>query len=402
VSLLFRRAGTADAAEICRVHVATWKVAYRGLVDDDYLDTLETTQHVDGWKSRLRSSKAGRTVIALEGKRVLGFVTYGPARHESKAEGVGELYSLYVDPKVWGRGVGAALYARCRAGLREAGFGELIVWAMQGHEQSQGFYRARGLVDDDGRKQDHPPGGIVLELRRLRGPIDQPQALLSARWLRRACLRAAVVGGALAVFPGLPFSLGADSVLPSVVCLALGLSLVVPSLFEGAWRSRVGRRDAMVGAVATLAALLGTLGLAASFLYTTELWSSGDLTQAFKSALLMGASRSNVLLGWAFLLFWSCPWSLMVGASALGDLGDWGPHTARVVFGLLVGLPFVVMLIISLATGAGPVALLVGVVAGMFGAMAIFGTLLLRIAYDLADWLEQWLWPLWNLTSRGE
>jgi len=38
--MILRPAEPRDALEVARVHIRTWQVAYRGLVPDEYLDSL--------------------------------------------------------------------------------------------------------------------------------------------------------------------------------------------------------------------------------------------------------------------------------------------------------------------------------------------------------------------------
>ena len=58
-------------------------------------------------------------VAELDGD-VVGFANVGESRDEA---GEGELYTIYVDPSCWGRGVGRALMERARRRLRAPGSG---------------------------------------------------------------------------------------------------------------------------------------------------------------------------------------------------------------------------------------------------------------------------------------
>ena len=76
----------------------------------------------------------------------------------------GELYAIYVLPTSWGTGAGRALIQRTEESLRSAGFGEAILWVLEGNERAERFYRAAGW-EQDGRKVDQFQGAAVSELR---------------------------------------------------------------------------------------------------------------------------------------------------------------------------------------------------------------------------------------------
>ena len=55
-SLILRLAGPLDAYGLAEMHVATWQVAYRGLLPDDYLDGLTVAARVERWQQILTDS----------------------------------------------------------------------------------------------------------------------------------------------------------------------------------------------------------------------------------------------------------------------------------------------------------------------------------------------------------
>ena len=49
--------------------------------------------------------------------------------------------------------------------MRSAGFGEAILWVLEGNERGERFYRAAGWEHDGGSKLDKFQGATVTELR---------------------------------------------------------------------------------------------------------------------------------------------------------------------------------------------------------------------------------------------
>ena len=83
-----RLAQVADAAEIARVHVDTWRAAYRGIVPDAHLDSLTYEQREQRWRDNFATASPGVFVYVAteEAGRVIGFAGGGPSR-----EGLGTL-----------------------------------------------------------------------------------------------------------------------------------------------------------------------------------------------------------------------------------------------------------------------------------------------------------------------
>ncbi len=105
--------------------------------------------------------------MAVDGERVVGFVTFGPPRPDEDPC-VGELYAIYVDPDHWGAGYGRALIAAAERGLREAGYGEAVLWVLASNARSRRFYEIAGWSADGATKTEHAVWGRPVELHEVR------------------------------------------------------------------------------------------------------------------------------------------------------------------------------------------------------------------------------------------
>lgn len=95
-----RRAEPGDEQAVAAVHVRSWQVGYRGLLPKAYLDGLRTEERAARYTFGERWPE---TVLAVDGERVLGFATTGPARDDD-SRGCGGPWAVYVDPERWGEG----------------------------------------------------------------------------------------------------------------------------------------------------------------------------------------------------------------------------------------------------------------------------------------------------------
>jgi GNAT superfamily N-acetyltransferase len=165
--MLLRTAQPADAAEVARVHVSSWQVAYRGLLPDEYLDGLRPEERAERYTFGELGRRQPESIVALERMTIRGFATTGPCP-DDRRRATGELLALYVDPDYWGRGVGRALMQAARARLAQRGFEEACLWVLAGNERAERFYRLDGWVPDGSRRLDEVWGVTVNEIRYCR------------------------------------------------------------------------------------------------------------------------------------------------------------------------------------------------------------------------------------------
>jgi GNAT superfamily N-acetyltransferase len=165
------RTGTpADAPALAAVQVASWKVAYRGILSDDFLDALAPEGRQPRWEARL--SEPGVDVLVWEEDgRILGYVVAGVSRDADADPGrCGEVHALYLLPEAWGKGGGARL---CRAALersRQRGLAEVTLWVLRRNGRARAFYERMGFAADGGAQRRTGQSGADLdEVRYRRG-----------------------------------------------------------------------------------------------------------------------------------------------------------------------------------------------------------------------------------------
>jgi ribosomal protein S18 acetylase RimI-like enzyme len=167
--LVLRPATPDDAPVLSRLNVAAWRWAYRGLVDADYLATLDPVTRTPMWAERLASGLAP-TVVALRAGRVVGYVTYGAAQDSDATPDVGHVFAVYVEENAQGTGVGRALMVHALEALAGEGRTQATLWVLETNTLARRFYE-RGGWHPDGTTQDEPLGGATLHEVRYRRPL---------------------------------------------------------------------------------------------------------------------------------------------------------------------------------------------------------------------------------------
>ncbi|MCE9582688.1 MAG: GNAT family N-acetyltransferase [Planctomycetes bacterium] len=139
-----RAATEADIPAIARLHVDTWRSAYRGIVDDAYLASLSYAEFEKGRRERFDTSGV-RTFVAEEAGEVAGFATAGPNR-ELDARYDSELYAIYVRAASARHGLGRQLVHACAAWLAAERRVGMQVWVLRDNPPACRFYEKLGGV----------------------------------------------------------------------------------------------------------------------------------------------------------------------------------------------------------------------------------------------------------------
>jgi ribosomal protein S18 acetylase RimI-like enzyme len=145
-----------DFAALGNIYAQSWKAAYRGIVAQEYLDSLSGAR----WESRLAASaKYAQSVEHLESELdenrydaytvivdgiYAGTSSICPARNKEMA-GWGEIISIYLLPDYFGRGLGKPLIEAAIAGLVERGFHDIYLWVLEANARARRFYEKNGF-----------------------------------------------------------------------------------------------------------------------------------------------------------------------------------------------------------------------------------------------------------------
>ena len=139
------------------VHWQTWREAYDDLLPEEFQETMTLD------RCRFLSQKyPENTLIAMDGKKVVGFISYGNFRDE--AIQVGEIIALYVLKDYYGKGVSEQLMHAAFAALDH--FSEIYLWVLKENKRAIAFYQKMGF-SFDGQEKILELGTPVKELRMM-------------------------------------------------------------------------------------------------------------------------------------------------------------------------------------------------------------------------------------------
>ena len=128
-----------------------------------------TTELVERWKDYLAQPVPHRWWVSEHIGSIVGLAGIGPSRDPIDSE-LGELYTIAVDPPNWRRGIGKALISLALQHLVSDGYGEAILWTVEGYVRGIAFYEATGWNRDGGIRDN----GRQIRFRRDLGPLRMP------------------------------------------------------------------------------------------------------------------------------------------------------------------------------------------------------------------------------------
>ena len=180
-----RLATASDVESIAKVHVATWRTAYEGIIDASYLAGLSEERRASMWREVIKSRRPREHVyVAVDSAdKVLGFVSGGAARDGHGVDG--EVYAIYVLKEVQQAGLGRKLLARSFARLQADGFSGAMLWVLE-KNPSAAFYKKMGAVP--GATKDEPIGDQTHTERLMTWPSLQESLTKLSDHHRHGCV----------------------------------------------------------------------------------------------------------------------------------------------------------------------------------------------------------------------
>ena len=141
--MIIRQAREEDVMQIAEIMVEDWQTAYRGIMDDDFLDSLSAAQ-----RYQIEIKRFQKYTVAADNDEVLGYA-WNEMIDDEAADC--EIIALYVRYSKRKRGIGKAIMKNSMDCFRKAGKKSMIIWCLRDNYESRKFYeRMGGKVYKDG------------------------------------------------------------------------------------------------------------------------------------------------------------------------------------------------------------------------------------------------------------
>jgi ribosomal protein S18 acetylase RimI-like enzyme len=177
-----RPARAADADELARVQVASWRACFSGIVPPELLAELTGDSALAVWRNRWREAVTSpptsrhRVLAAVSGplpREMAGFVSAGPATDADRWPGTdAEIYEFRVRPDRTGQGHGGRLLHAAADTLAADGFGTVSTWVLEADVSLRKFLESAGWAVDGARGELDV--GVSVPVVRLHTRISEP------------------------------------------------------------------------------------------------------------------------------------------------------------------------------------------------------------------------------------
>lgn len=155
-----RPATAEEGTIVAAVRVASWRSAYRGIVPDSFLATMDSNE--EQWCKVASGSERGtQLLVCAVDDRIVGFACFGTARLPS-FDFSAELYAIYFLPDMIGRGRGAAMMLKAMDGVRELGHRDMMLWVIENNARARRFYEKFGGVEVSNSRRSFEIDGVTI------------------------------------------------------------------------------------------------------------------------------------------------------------------------------------------------------------------------------------------------
>ena len=146
------------AREISHIYVNSWKAAYKNIISPKYLDDLS----IESLTPFFENSPYQNFLLQDNGVFV-ATASIGKAR-DSKYDGCGEIISIYVLPKYFGKGYGTFLFNHMVEKLQSMGLSKIYLWVLEENRNARQFYEKMGFATNEDKKVVNIGGKDLTEI----------------------------------------------------------------------------------------------------------------------------------------------------------------------------------------------------------------------------------------------
>ncbi|WP_034439925.1 GNAT family N-acetyltransferase [Clostridium ihumii] len=145
--MIIRKAIINDAKEIAKVHVDTWKSAYKDIICNEYLERLSYENREKSWKSMLDNDMGLRIIYVAEeeNETIVGFISGGYEKKDTEIKNA-EIYGFYVLKDYQNNGIGKMLFKKILESFNKLNLQSVSLWALNDNYGGRKFYESNGGI----------------------------------------------------------------------------------------------------------------------------------------------------------------------------------------------------------------------------------------------------------------
>ena len=157
-----RKAEKGDEVSLAYIQTESWKVAFKGILEDEILDKCtEMEPIIRMYKKLLDADKGNGYILEVDG-RPHCIAWWDRSRTESMSE-YAELICIHSLQSNWRKGYGSKMLNRVLHDMKREGYDRGMLWVCRDNIRARKFYEANGLVTHGMIKPGTYPEEICYE-----------------------------------------------------------------------------------------------------------------------------------------------------------------------------------------------------------------------------------------------
>lgn len=142
---MIRQAILNDTNRIAEIIVSSWKTAYRGLINDNFLDNMSIDLMITKWMENIsKQNQDDHIYVYEENNKILGVIRFGKPSDINYSNYNAEIHVLYVDPNSKRHGIGSKLFYFATDYFIKNNLTNMIIWCLNNNTPSIKFYESLG------------------------------------------------------------------------------------------------------------------------------------------------------------------------------------------------------------------------------------------------------------------
>ncbi len=142
-NLIIRNIEEKDIPQVVDIQIDGWQTAYREIIDDEYLDSMNRESKIE---KRKKDYMNNGFIVAEYENNIVGFCRYVDSNEfSSDIDNIDcEMLALYVKPDLKRNGIGKKLFEYVINEFKKENKRNMILWCLKENESSKKFYEKMG------------------------------------------------------------------------------------------------------------------------------------------------------------------------------------------------------------------------------------------------------------------
>jgi RimJ/RimL family protein N-acetyltransferase len=164
MDITIRKAMINETYEFASCKIEAWQSAYKGIIPDEYLNSMSVEQHAERYKEWMKDQNTEYYFVICNNETA-GILVLSKCDNEDKPN-AGDIIAIYLLKPYWNKGHGRTMMNFAMDRLKQLGYDEVVIWSLEDNIRAKQFYEKFGFVFD-GSKVEMNFGELLTAVRHV-------------------------------------------------------------------------------------------------------------------------------------------------------------------------------------------------------------------------------------------